>query len=436
MRSSPPTGRTTIQEQPASSRRPENERKSSAVSLPDVHRQAPGPALRERSFEVALVGPDEGDPAPGGSDRAAAGEPAKLAGGRLEALGVHRPPVPSVGGPGGHADHLGGAPSDPELGVSRRKERPGDRRHVGTPGPGLAAEQPAQRVHGLLEDRDPLGGGRERDPERLVLRLRYRVARAEPEDGSTAAHLIQGGRLLGQDPCRSERRPRDQGPDVEAGMERGDGREDREGLQRGTPRRTGWEQVIGREHAVVSGRGRPRGGRRAAARTSAVNIGRLSPSFTPKRPRSPGAPRRSRRRRSRAGPARSARPAGRPVLRPPPDTPRGGDPSRRSPASPTPPPTTTTSGSSTFTSPAIPSPSRRPTVVKIAIGRRVTLPRRLRHQLAGRAKGIAAGETGDRGPGLLGDGSTARSRDRQSARHLLPAPPVPASAQQARRAPR
>ena len=95
----------------------------------------PWPGAPRASFQVALVGPDEGDPAPGGSDRAAAGEPAEVGGRRLEALGVHRPPVPRVGDRAATPMHLGERPptqssaapggrSGPAIGGTRGRRRP------------------------------------------------------------------------------------------------------------------------------------------------------------------------------------------------------------------------------------------------------------------------------------------------------------------------
>ncbi len=163
-------------------------------------------------------------------------------------------------------DHLCGSASDPEFRLLRREERPGDRRNMRASRPGLAAEErragrPA--VSSRIATRSD--GGGEGDPEGLVLGLRYRIARAEPQDGPPPAHLIQGRRLLRQDPGRPERGPRHEGPDVEIRMERGDGCEDRRRARARVDPAPRGEQVIGREHAVVSGGGRPRRGRRAAA---------------------------------------------------------------------------------------------------------------------------------------------------------------------------
>ena len=80
-------------------------------------------------------------------------------------------------------------------------------------------------------------------------------------------------------------------------------------------------------------------------------------------------------------------------------------------------------------SPAIPSPSRRPTSARIAIARVVAGARRLRDGRAGDGGGVAPGELRDRARAGHAPAASRPSRSIASARrHLLPAPEVPAPA--------
>ena len=85
---------------------------------------------------------------------------------------------------------------------------------------------------------------RERKAKGFVLRAHERVPRAEPEDRSPTAQLIERRRLFCQQPDRPDARPGNEDSDAETRVRDRDRRQDRERLERGAVRKPRREQVV------------------------------------------------------------------------------------------------------------------------------------------------------------------------------------------------
>src|SRR5206468_3360479 len=333
---------------------------------PDVHPEALARPLRLERGELVRVPADQHDPGPGrrnlgGVPAGPGGEPRQFAGSSHERVGSEPPRVPPVRRPRGDADRGIFGPTDPHRRGTRRQERARERRDPPPALPRPPGEERAERQHGLLEQGEAFGEWRVVEPERRVLGAPVRIAHPEPQHGAAPADLVERRRLLRQHSHRTEPRPRDEHPDAEAGVRGPDRRQQRVGLERGSVRRSRWEEVIRREDGVEAcGRGAGCGlhGFRGVGREDGQHEAKLHPRSSNASSAAPIAALSVPRYASTIGTAGRYSAASTAST----NAARAGS-RRRSPAPPTPPPTTTVAGSSTLTNPAIPSPRRRPTSV-------------------------------------------------------------------------
>ena len=383
--------------QPASPSRSAKRTEVAGVSLPDVH----GQSLRRGALPGAV--PDR----PGRSRRGRSRPRWARPGGRRRAGGARRPPPRTPPRPAPTRSIRRPTVRRPPITVAERPPTQSSGSPGGSSGPAIAgtgpagprlpAEQRPQRADGLLQEsrRAPRIGGNG-SPSASCSGLADRVARARARGSRGRRSLVERRRLLRQEPRGTERRPRDEHPDAEARLPRPRRPRGGERLERGRGR----ARPAGR-----GGRGRTRRRTRRRRReprppsgraTSAVKTGRTSPSFMRRRleRQQRGADRagvvpelrrhdRDLGRRSRASTDVDERRAGGSEQ----DVARRRRRRRRPRRSP---------GSSTFTSPAIPSPRRRPTSARIAARARRRRRAPPRHELARHASGIAAGKPRER----------------------------------------
>ena len=101
----------------------------------------------------------------------------------------------------------------------------------------------------IFEQRSPLGRVVERQPVRPVLRGRQLVTRAQRRHDAARREVLERSVLLDEVIGTDEANSRDEGSDHEI-VTRGDGREQREGRQRGALGRTHGPEVVVGENAV------------------------------------------------------------------------------------------------------------------------------------------------------------------------------------------